>query len=502
MGRNSIYKYKKLPLYSCLLFLFPLSAYRRNFIISSIALFLLLFPLSVYSQGFLYGTTYAGGKNNFGVLFRYNIATGKDTVLLNFDSAYTGAYPLAGLMQASNGLLYGNTYEGGGHGYGTIFSYNPATGKDSVWKNFDSVHDGCFPIGPIMQSSSGLLYGTAVDGAKGFGVLYSLNIISGLYKVEYAFDSLNGAYPWDAPAEAADGKLYGTTNSGGSLGEGVIFCYNPTTGKDSTCFNFDDTLHGEYPDGGLCLAGGLFYGMTNSGGTTGHGVFYSYNSVSGQCNNLINFNDTDGAYAYSNVVQATDGRLYGMTEGGGVAEAGVIFRYDPVKATDTVCEKFASAIGANSFAGLVQAANGLLYGVTAYGGTVDDGVIFSYDPLKNVYKKLMDFNNAANGSGYYPNGSLLFVNDTLTSVQEIKEQGFSAKIYPVPANYGFEVNIKGVVQRLELYDMYGRKILEMKLSGTNNQQQYINTSGLAIGTYHLKIMGGNSSAVYNVEVVH
>jgi uncharacterized repeat protein (TIGR03803 family) len=54
-------------------------------------------------------------------------------VLLYFDGVNTGAQPLGTLVQDSTtGLLYGTTSEGGSHNYGTMFSYNPYTYKDSV----------------------------------------------------------------------------------------------------------------------------------------------------------------------------------------------------------------------------------------------------------------------------------------------------------------------------------------------------------------------------------
>src|ERR1700733_15581787 len=75
----------------------------------------------------LWGMTQFGGVNDSGVVFRYNISTGKDTILHSFGSATAGTYPFGSLMKANNGLLYGTTSEGGANNTGTVFSYNDST---------------------------------------------------------------------------------------------------------------------------------------------------------------------------------------------------------------------------------------------------------------------------------------------------------------------------------------------------------------------------------------
>jgi uncharacterized repeat protein (TIGR03803 family) len=431
------------------------------------AFILFAFPCISYSQsGYLYGTAYIGGKHGYGVLFKYNIATKKDTVVLNFDSTNTGAFPLSAVILASNGLIYGNTYEGGKYGYGTIFSYNPITGKDSVWKNFDYVNDGAYPIGGLMQSKSGLIYGTTPEGVKRFGTLFSLNISTGQFAVDYVFDSVHGSFPWDAPYESSAGLLYGTTNSGGKYNDGVIFCYNPKTGKDTTCFSFDDSLHGQNPDCSLCLASdSLLYGMTNSGGSLGYGVLFGFNPKNYQCKNAVNFNDTDGAYAFSNLIEGTDGKLYGMTEGGGIAGAGVVLSYKPGDSIDNVCVDLTEATGANSFGSVIQAPDGLLYGTTAYGGSKDSGVIFNYDPVAHIYTKLMDFNSWS-GTGFYPNASLLYVSDTVLGIKELTAEMDKVNIFPNPSHGEFTLKLSGVNQSalVEVYNIMGEEITSIPLN--------------------------------------
>ena len=78
--------------------------------------------------------------------------------------------------------------------------------------------------------------------------------------------------------------------------------------------------------------------------------------------------------------------IYGMTEGGGIAEAGVLCSYNPGDSAKILSD-LNVVTGANPFGAVIQAPNGLLYGMTAYGGSKDSGVIFSYDPvIKGLYK--------------------------------------------------------------------------------------------------------------------
>ena len=68
--------------------------------------------------------------------------------------------------------------------------------------------------------------------------------------------------------------MYGMCNNGGSLNEGVMFCFNPVTGKDSLLFSFIDSINGAYPLGNLIQGyDGMLYGMTPNGGIMAMGLF-------------------------------------------------------------------------------------------------------------------------------------------------------------------------------------------------------------------------------------
>ena len=92
------------------------------------------------TEGNLYGTTYGGGAYGYGAVFKLT-ASGTETVLYSFGSATgDGQHPEAGLIMDKKGTLYGTTYWGGANGYGTVFKLTPA-GKETVLYSFKGYPD-------------------------------------------------------------------------------------------------------------------------------------------------------------------------------------------------------------------------------------------------------------------------------------------------------------------------------------------------------------------------
>lgn len=116
---------------------------------------------------------------------------------------------------------------GGPYGSGTIFKMNLDGSGDTVVYNFDNI-DGAYPEGSLIHATNGLLYGMAEEGGtNGQGAIFSFDPVSYTYTDIFNFnDSISGEFPWGSLFQAANGKLYGVTNQGGSNGYGVIFNYN------------------------------------------------------------------------------------------------------------------------------------------------------------------------------------------------------------------------------------------------------------------------------------
>jgi uncharacterized repeat protein (TIGR03803 family) len=156
------------------------------------------------------------------------------------------------------------------------------------------------------------------------------------------------------------------------------------------------------PDGNL-------YGMTRNGGIPAinySGVLFKFNPTSGTYSKILDFNFTDGFIPYGSLINGPGNKLYGMTTGGGISNAGVLFDYDP--ATNLYSKKFdfSDAIdGKYPQGGLMKASNGKFYGTTNSGGTYNGGTIYEFDPVTQMYIKKLDF--ADTYGGIKPIGSLI-----------------------------------------------------------------------------------------------
>jgi uncharacterized repeat protein (TIGR03803 family) len=171
------------------------------------------------SDGNFYGASVLGGTSNDGVILKMTPA-GTVTVLHNFagTDGSEGYWPL---MQAKDGNFYGTTRSGGTNGAGVLFRMAPA-GTYTVLYNFPSTGNpatGEFPYSGLIQATNGLLYGTTSNhqGPWGWGSLYSYDITTATFKTLYSFSgNAVGGQPSSPLLQMTDGLVYGTTYVGGN----------------------------------------------------------------------------------------------------------------------------------------------------------------------------------------------------------------------------------------------------------------------------------------------
>jgi uncharacterized repeat protein (TIGR03803 family) len=172
------------------------------------------------SDGNFYGTTEVGA-NSYGTVFKMT-PSGKLTTLHAFKGT-DGGFPTAGLIQAADRKLYGTTEYGQYHGdlSGTVF-------KITLRGTFTSLHtfnqtDGANPYGGLVQATDGKLYGTTLNGGvNNYGAVFKITT-SGAFSTIYSFQN-SQAYPFAGVMQAANGKLYGTTYEGGIGNCDGFFC--------------------------------------------------------------------------------------------------------------------------------------------------------------------------------------------------------------------------------------------------------------------------------------
>jgi uncharacterized repeat protein (TIGR03803 family) len=121
--------------------------------------------LALGRDGNLYGTASFGGLGQRGTAFKLTSA-GVLTTLHAFGnlSIGDGVYPNGGLVQSSDGNLYGTTYADYKGGYGTLFRVSPDGGSFATLLYFDGCDDGSRPQTPLVEDAAGYLYGTTSAG--------------------------------------------------------------------------------------------------------------------------------------------------------------------------------------------------------------------------------------------------------------------------------------------------------------------------------------------------
>ena len=358
------------------------------------------------TNGNLYGATRWGGTESAypygGTIFEITPG-GTLTTLYNFcgNGCAHGVNPSL-LLLTPGGNFFGLTESGGTTncneegGCGTAFTMGPS-GKLTTLSSFCKMGDtNCgFVPNSLVQAADGNLYGTTLWGGAncptvGCGTVFKLTL-SGTLTTIHSFCSqlspvggcLDGAYPYGL-IEGADGNFYGTTELGGTgtwpngFGGGTVFKITPSgvlTLLHSFCTNEDQGRcpDGSYPEGGLIQAtDGFLYGTTT--GESGPGTIFRM-TPGGTFTTLYSFCQksqcADGAYPYAGLIQATDGNLYGVTAEGGINNAGTVFQFTPSGKLTTLysfCSQPNCADGSNPYVALVQATNGDFYGTTEDGG--------------------------------------------------------------------------------------------------------------------------------------
>ena len=313
--------------------------------------------LMLATDGNFYGTT-GGGANGNGTIFRIT-PTGSLTTLYRFGGRTNppnGGPPSSSLVQAIDGNFYGTTINGGGlncgtqSGCGTVYKITPSGTLTTLYRFCSKTNcsDGAFPVGGLVQASNGKLYGVTAGGGvvnnlcatgalpPSCGTMFEITASGSLTTLhDFCTQSScsDGAFPV-ALVQGKGGYFYGTASEGGltnslcyPMGCGTVFKVT-TTGTLTTLYSFcsktnctdganpepviqatDGKLYGPTVDGSgasFCANGfhycGTLFQITSSGTLTTLHRFCSQFSQ-GVC--------ADGTYSGAGLTQATNGNFYG-----------------------------------------------------------------------------------------------------------------------------------------------------------------------------------------------
>jgi len=350
------------------------------------------------ANGKLYGFNYVGGANNGGTIFEYDYLTDQYTNIHDFGSL-SGGLPSGSLTLASNGKCYGITNRGGVNGHGVIFEFDYSS--NSYIKRIDlNDSTGSLPFGKLVEGSNGKLYGMMKSDFDSVSMI-EYDPVNHVYTKKV---TLPQTFPASVPfvnslVHSSNGKLYGMTYNFQSGPVASIFEYDYNSNSCIVKFEIPDSL-GREPKGALIEASnGKFYGVTYRGGRSNRGVIFEYDNINNVYTKLIDLNDSLGSYPENSLIQATNGRLYGMTAQGGALDGGVIYEIDPTTSLYQVIHIFDKWEESHPRGKLLEASNGKLYGTTYEGGNHFVGVVFEFDPITHSYRKVIDLDPL---SGFQP----------------------------------------------------------------------------------------------------
>ncbi|MGH6889064.1 MAG: choice-of-anchor tandem repeat GloVer-containing protein [Rhizomicrobium sp.] len=250
-------------------------------------------------SGDLFGTTFEGGKHDYGTIFELPRRK-NESLLYSFKGGRDGFYLEAGLIGDAQENLYGTTdyggrmsacTNGGFGGCGTIFRLAPDGTKTVLYEFKGPPNDGFIPAGNLVLDESGYLYGTTergglsgCDGYESCGVVFKI-APDGTETVLHFFKGGkgDGENPVAGLIEDNAGNLYGTTEFGGARtpcntgnGCGTVVEIGPD-GSETILYNFSkkNGANGANPTAGLIAdAAGNLYGTASQGGKYGYGTVY------------------------------------------------------------------------------------------------------------------------------------------------------------------------------------------------------------------------------------
>lgn len=383
----------------------------------------------------VYGMTLEGGANGTGVIYRFGLESHRYTVLHTFSAVdangenQDGAVPGVALTRGDDDVFYGMASFGGANGTGTVFKIT-AAGEFTLLHTFSALdvngnnEDGAFPLRTIVVGKDGKLYGTTRSGGEnicglthGCGVAWAMDRSGNSFKVLQQFTDAEGHAA--SLLLASDGLLYGC----------AVW---PATSLPS----------------GVALPSGILYRMARSG--SHFQVLYTFGPT-----NALGQN-SDGADCYEPLAETKPGVFYGSTTYGGVNGTGIVFRFslshpgmvEILHDFSAVNASGENSDGANPFARLTVGNDGSLYSTASFGGANGNGVVYRICP-DGDFDVLHTFSAAdpttgANHDGAIPDYGVVIRDDTLIGVAAVGGNGSSAGLF----------NSGGTLYQIKLWDAW------------------------------------------------
>ena len=252
---------------------------------------------------------------------------------------------------------------------------------------FDVTTQPHFPECTLAETSPGVFYGTASSGvaAGSPGALYRVTSAGSLTFIHNFDGATEGDLPDGSLVQAADGRLYGVVQGGGSGENGALFA-SDLKGNVSVVTSFAGWAPGTVtPYSPIQATNGALYGALSSSGASPSVV---YRLVPGGQPVALHSFTADEGEPVGPLMQASDGNLYGLSSIG-------VYRLTLSGALTTI-HTFSGDDGTTPIGNPAQASNGKLYGVNAFGGANGYGTLFSVS-LKGAFTVEHAFTGGGDG---------------------------------------------------------------------------------------------------------
>ncbi|MBO9631491.1 MAG: T9SS type A sorting domain-containing protein [Chitinophagaceae bacterium] len=366
----------------------------------------IIFLQDTRAQGIyqFWGVTDFGGYDNQGTLFSTRFdGTGLRT-REPFQIITPGRNPLNHRPVVYNNKMYGIMADATSHDFTFIYEYNPATNqlirKADIGQliNLDQVTQSESTFTLTLFNNK--FYGISTHGGSTYtGCLFEYNPANNQVKNLYEFSVNTGRYPENA-LTLYNNKLYGVTSGGGAFGHGTLYEFDPATNTHTKKMDFNEAVHGKWPDAGLTVYDGKLYGATTTGtGNLSGGAIFWFDPGNSTFSKRADLSSINASGVYKSMT-VFNGKLYGTTYGGGANDLGVLFEFDP--GTNALTKKYDLNMAGSYGTSELTVYNNKLYGSTNRGGANDYGTIFEYTPATNAFTPRATFsiNTGIGGIGY------------------------------------------------------------------------------------------------------
>jgi uncharacterized repeat protein (TIGR03803 family) len=372
-------------------------------------------------DGALYGTTSSGSDPIAGVVFKLNKDGSAFGVLHTFISTNDGgAYPQGRLVQDPRlGIIYGTTSSGGTNYNGTVFRLNPDGSGYQELKSFgETVNDPTDPATGLVQGTDGALYGTTYSGgAREDGALFKLNLDGSGFSVLMSFNRSgdDGISPGGLTREPQSETFFGVTYTGGISNLGTIFKINSDGNGYGIIHNFNGTTDGSNPNPLLVASDGGLYGTTVFGGRFGSGTVFKLDKTGNAYSVLHDFGSViqldptnifwpptnDARNPVTKLIEGSNGALYGLTSvssGFGYALGGGLFKINKDGTGYAAFNLPTSGLGISGSQGqqLLEGPDGALYGtIEQYDFSSNQTILFRINKDGTESRVLRSFSEVA-----------------------------------------------------------------------------------------------------------